>query len=124
MFFKHVRCVIFDHHEFRTLQGLLHDYKKLLKNFEFEPNTKSSTIKSMLEREFQDTIGFHIRYQKNESSLLYDTAGGGSYIEAAINSWGITEEQLLNTAAHRIKESVSRETPMYWPPHIDSLEKD
>ena len=84
---------------------------------EFEPNTKSNTITSMLEREFQDTIGFHIRYHKNDSSLVYDTAGGGSYIEAAINSWGITDK-------HRIKESVSRETPMYWPPHIDSLEKD
>jgi hypothetical protein len=124
IFFQHVRSVVFEEHELRTLQGLLTDYKTLLRNFGFETSgKKSSNIKEMLQKEFQERIGFHERFHKNESSLVYDKTAGGSYIEAAIYSWGVSDEQLVNTVARRIKDTLSEEPSMTWPPHVDELEK-
>lgn len=123
MFFQHVRMVIFEQHEPRTLQGLLSDYKNLLKNFGFDTSgKKSSTIKDMLHNEFHSQIGFHERFRKNESTLVYDTSAGGTYIEAAIYSWGVSDEQLLNTVARRLKDKLSGVSGINWPPHVDQLD--
>ena len=59
-------------------------------------------IKKLLVDEFGDTIGFHNRFEKNESTLVYDSQQG----EAAINSWGISLEQLLQNTAARINREV------------------
>lgn len=98
MCFQHARTVIFEQHELRSLQGLLSDYKNMLKNFGFEcSGTKSSTIKDMLQNEFKDKIDFHGRLHKNESTLVYDLSA-----EAAIYSWGVSDDQLINTVARRL----------------------
>ena len=89
MFFKHVRTVVLEMNEPRTLQGLLLDYNEMRKNFGFESVTQTSTIKKILQKEFKDKIGFHDRFHKNQSTIVYDTSAGGSYIEAAIYSWGV-----------------------------------
>ena len=40
LFFQHIREVIFEQNELRTLQGLLSDYKSLLSNFGFGSDEK------------------------------------------------------------------------------------
>ena len=81
MFIDHARRVIFEDHEIRTLQGLLHDYKTIVGTYGF-PTTgvKSSYMKEILLREFGVGIGFHVRAQKNQSEVVYDTTGGASYM--------------------------------------------
>ena len=54
--------------------------------------------------------------------IVYNTSTGGSYIEAAIYSWGISDEQLLNNVARRLKEKLTGDPGMSWPPHVDELE--
>ena len=47
-FFKHVRKVVVEMDELRTLQGLLMDYNKQLHNFDFDySGNRPSTIKRM-----------------------------------------------------------------------------
>ena len=51
---------------------------------------KSSYIKDILVCEFQDKIGFHSRPQKNQSEIVYVKTDGGSYIESALSSIGVS----------------------------------
>ena len=117
MSFQHVSEVIFELQEPRTLQGLLRDYDNLLNNYGFDSSEiKSATIRDMLHIEFSNTIAFHNRFQKNKSTIVYDaTVAGGNYIEVAINSWGINDEQLLQTTPRRLKDSMSKEMHINWP---------
>ena len=66
----------------------------------------SSYIKDILTREFEGKIGFHTRPQRNESDLVYDTYGGGSYIETALSSIGVSSEQLILNVAERVRNDV------------------
>ncbi|KAG0710220.1 hypothetical protein GWK47_002572 [Chionoecetes opilio] len=94
----------------------------MLRNFGMNVGVvKSCTIKTMIQEEFHDRIGFHERYQKNHSALVYDTYAGGSYAEAAINCWGVTDDQLISTVAQRINAHASQAQVMSWPPHVDEL---
>ena len=78
MFFKHVHRVILDLNELRTLQGLLLDYNNM-HNFGYDENiTKSSTIKQMIEKEFKNKTGFHDRFVKNTSTIVYNASTGGA----------------------------------------------
>ena len=60
----------------------------------------SSYVKEVLINEYGDDIGVHERLEKNKSEFLYDTNGGSNYIEAAFNSFGITDEQLILMLNH------------------------
>ena len=52
---NHVRIVIFDLYEPRTLQGLLQDFKRMLKNFGFDSNNiKFSYVKDIIKQEFEN----------------------------------------------------------------------
>ena len=48
--------VIFEDHEFRTLQGLLKDYKRVVANYGHDPQVKSSYLKELLQKEFGESI--------------------------------------------------------------------
>ena len=122
MFFRHVRTVVLEMNEPRTLQGLLVDYNQMSANFGFETVIKTSTIKQMLQNEFKDNIGFLDRFHKNQSTIVYDASAGGSYIEAAIYYWGISDEQLLNNVARRLRKKFTEEVGLSWPPRVDELE--
>eukprot|EP00794_Sanderia_malayensis_P000931 gene931-241_t len=96
----------------------------MLRNFGFDTNTtKTSTTKIMLQKEFDDKIGFHNRYHKNMSTIVYDTSSGGLFIEAAMYSWGVDNEQLLNTVARRLKNNFAGDARMSWPTRVDELEQ-
>ena len=125
LFLKHVHKVILDLNEPRTLQRLLLDYNNILHNFGYdESSTKSGTIKQMIEKEFKNKIGFHYHFVKNTSTIAYNASAGGSYIEAAINSWGVSDEQLLNTVARRLKEKLKGDASINWLPHVEELDQD
>ena len=61
IFFSHVRQVIFQDHESRTLQGLLRDYKRIISNHGHNSLVKSSYLKEILIKEYGQNIGFHER---------------------------------------------------------------
>ena len=88
LFFRHVEKVIFQEHEIRTLQSLLVEYKTIMENYNHNAfGVKSSFLKTLLIREFDGTIGFHIRSQKNESEEVYDKGNGGSMRKRPYNRW-------------------------------------
>ena len=122
MFFDHVRAVIFKEHELRSLQSLLRDYNAIISRYGFPiSGVKSSYINDILTREFEGKIGFHTRLHRNESDLVYDTSGDGSYIEAALFSIGVSSEQLVLNVAERIRNDVKSTKVLPWPPRIEEL---
>jgi len=100
IFFDHIRAVIFEEHELRSLQSLLQDYGSIISRYGFPTSgVKSSYIKEIPTREFESREGFYSRPQKNLSELVYDASGSVSYVEAALFSIGISNEQLLQNMA-------------------------
>ena len=122
LMFIQVRKVIFQDNEPRTLKGLLDDYNDLLSNHNFPKCERTSKLKSILEKEFGDVVGFHNRFQENQSSIVYDVSKGGSYIEAAINAWGISDDDLLRNVASRLRNKTKNFINLTWPPHLKHLD--
>ena len=50
--------------------------------------------------------------------------GGSSYLDAAINSTGISNEQLMKNFANRLKSDVMNTQTVSWPPKINELEEE
>ena len=123
LFLHHVRHVIFQEHELRTLQSLLNDYKCIISDYGHNSTVKSSFLKELLINEFGEGIGFHQRNQKNVSELVYDTTASGTYIGAAINSLGVSSDQLAINFASRLIEKLLDTKVVSWPPFIYELEK-
>ena len=120
--FIHVGKVSFQDNESRTLKGLLDDYNHLLSNHNFPKCERTSKLKSILEKEFGDAISFHNRFQKNQSCVVYNFSEGGSYIEAEINAWRISEDDLLCNIASRLRNKTTKFTNIAWPPHPKHLD--
>ena len=73
LFFRHVQKVILEELEIRTLQSLLKEYMKVMADYYHSAcGVKSSFLKTLLIREYGDSIGFYTRHQKNESEVVYD----------------------------------------------------
>ena len=83
-----------------------------------------SYIKSFLLGEFHDRIGFQERFQRDQSTLVYDTSFEVRYGEAAINCWGVTDDQLICIAAQLIRCHTSAPTISSWSRHVDDLVDD
>ena len=125
IFFDHIRKVIFEEHELRSLQSLLRDYSSIIAQYGFPVSgVKSSYIKDILTREFDSRIGFHSRQQRNHSDLVYDMSGGGSYIEAALSSIDISSEQLVQNVARRLRDDITSIKLVPWPPRVEELEEE
>lgn len=62
----------------------------------------------MLEKEFGDKIDFHVKFQKNQSTIVYDVSNAGSFIEAAINAWGVSQDSLINNVHRRLQSSLKK----------------
>ena len=122
LFFRHVDSIIFTEHEIRSLQSLLAEYKRIVGDYGYAVgDVKSSYLKDLLINEYQDTIGFKERCELNKSEWVYDVGGGGDYIDAAISSLGISDEQLLQNLAPRLSKKIKDTSTVPWPPHIDHL---
>ena len=124
IFFDHVRTVVFAEHELRSLQSLLRDYGSIISRYGFPTSGKSSYIKDILIREFQGKIGFHSRPQISLSEIVYDTSGGGSYVELALSSIGISSEQLVWNVAERLRDDIKSVNLVSWPPRVEELEDE
>ena len=124
MFMDHVRCVIFEEHEIRSLQSLLRDYKSIVGTYGFPiSGVKSSYVKEILLREFGDHIGFHQRLQKKQGEVVYDANGAVSYVDAAISSLGVGDQQLIENLAKRLRNDVNQTETLPWPPKVAELEQ-
>ena len=123
-FYRYVDEVIFKDHEIRTLQSLLQDYKTILRNYGYPVgDIRSSYLKELLESEYKDKIGFQERSAKKLGELVYDKKGGGDYIQYAVDSLGITDEQLIKNVVLRISKEIKETPELPWPPTIEELEK-
>ena len=124
LFFRHVQKVIFEEHEIRTLQSLPEEYVTIMENYNhIAYGVKSSFLKTLLICEYGDSIGFHVRHQKNESEVVYDKRNSSSYVEAAISCMVITDETLIKGYAKRLVKKVKERDPVFWPPTISQLEE-
>ena len=124
LFFRHVDSVIFSEREIRSLQSLLVDYKRIIREYGHHVgDVKSSYVKDMLINEYQEKIGFKERRQLNKSEWVYDVGGGGDYIEAAVSCLGISDEQLIQNVARQLSQKIKATPKMPWPPRIDHLEE-
>ena len=122
-FLKEVENKIFVEGEPTTLKQLLKEYESfLLDHGIIRTSLKTYDIKLMLEERFEERIGFHNRYRRNESTLVYDNHEGGTFLEAALNCWCVTHERLFEIAGKRLKENINNTTePMKWPLTTDEL---
>ena len=69
-------------------------------------DVKSSGVKELLIKEYQERIGFKERHERNMSNWVYDVCGGSDYIESVMYSLKITDEQLLQNAARRLSKKL------------------
>ena len=65
----------------------------------------------------------HNRYQKNESTLVLNRCRGGSFLESALNSWGLPIEDLLHNVACQVNEEAKNPLHISWPLSIANLSK-
>ena len=125
LFLRKVDEIIFTDHEIRSLQSLLQEYKDTANEYGFTVgDLKSSYLKEILVKEFGEAIGFKSRAERNRSELVFDTNGSGDYVESAMSSLGITDEQLLRNLAPRLSQKIRSEHSLNFPPRIDQLEDD
>ena len=61
---------------------------------------------------------FHERPEKNKSEFGYDTKGGGKYVEAAFNSFSITDKQLILNLAPQLSKHIKEVPPLNWYPTV------
>ena len=61
------------------------------------------------------TLGHEI----NKSEWVYDTKGGGDYIQCAVESLGISDEQLIRNVTPRISKDIKDTSTIAWPQNID-----
>ena len=115
---------IFEEHEIRTFQSLLKEYMTIMENYNHSAyGGKSSFLKTLLIREYGDSIGFHVWHDKYESELVHDKRNSSSYVEAAISCMGVTNKTLIIGCAKRLVVKVKEKDPASWPPKISQLEE-
>ncbi len=73
----------------------------------------------MLIREFEGKISFHSRPERNHSNPVYETSAGGSYVEAALSSIGVSSELLVNNVAERLRNDMKSIKSVSWPPKVE-----
>ena len=122
VFIDHVQETVFRLIEPRALTGLLIDYKNIMFDLPGEEKDyRALHIKSLLSDEFGEEIGFQNYFQKNESMLVYDRSNGGTFLESAVNSWGLNIEDLLRNVARQINTEINKLSQMPLPPTVEEV---
>ena len=122
VFIDHVQETVFRLNKPWTLTGLLIDYKNIMFDLRGEEKDyRTSYIKSLLSDEFGEEIGFQNCFQKNESTLVYDKSNGSTFLESAVNSWGLNIEDILRNLACQINTEINRLPQMPWPPTVEKV---
>ena len=120
IFAENVRKSIIEDGEIRTLKSLQNDYRLLYQSFGFDKQSHHQGIKNILTEYFGDEIQFKKRPQRNQSDIVFSKVNAGTYAEAALNCWGVEDEQLLEIAAKRLKLKLSYRRSQ-WPPLLQNL---
>ena len=81
-------------------------------------------MKDILIQEFEEDIEFHRRSQQNVSEVVYDRRAAGTYVEAALSSLGISDDQLVRNVAVRLRKQVKATNTVPWPPYVSELERE
>ena len=55
---------------------------------------------------------------------MLNRCGGDSFLEAALNSWGLLIEDLLHNVACQVNEEAKNLPHMSWPSSIANLSKE
>ena len=118
---NHIEDTIFVRNELRTLVSLLHDYNQLLRNFNFKPIERTSTLKTMMEAEFGETVGFYQGIQKNQSWTIYDKTESDTLLDAALFSFGISDDLLFKNTAKWLRSKLKGSNDIDWPPSPMSM---
>ena len=122
MMINHIKDNIFVRNELRTLVNLLHDYNQLLRNFNVEPIESTSTLITMIEAEFGETVGFYQGIQKNQSWTVYDKTESDTLLDAALFSFGISDDLLFKNTAKRLSSKLKGSNDIDWPLSPNNLE--
>ena len=56
--------------------------------------------------------------------MAANASGGGSYVEAALSSNGVSTEQLIHNVAERLREDIKQIKLVPWPPRVEELEEE
>ena len=124
LFYRYIDTVIFEQHELRTLQSLLLDYKNIVRGHGYDVgDMKSDYPKKLLVREYKEKIGFQPPSVKNKSEMVYDTLAAADYVNYAVQSLGISDEQLVKNTVKRITKRIKESPEVPWPPTVDELEQ-
>jgi len=91
MFFNHIRKVIFEEHELRSLQSLLRDYNSLISQYGFPTSgVKSSYIKTILTREFELALRKAIvKWSMTHLGVVHMLKQHSPLLESVASSWCI-----------------------------------
>ena len=114
---NHVKEVIFESNEPKSLKSLLAEYNNLLTSYNMEGITRVTTIKEMLQEEF------HERIHKNKM-IVYNKAECSPFIDVALHSFGISDEQLIYNVSTRLHPKCKNASNMEWPPFVSHLKDE
>ena len=80
---------------------------------------KCSYVKEVLIKGYRDDVGLHQRAERNKNEFMYCTIGGGNYVEASFNSFGITDAQLILNLAPRLSKHIKEIPQLLWCPTVE-----
>ena len=118
---NHVKEVIFVSNEPISLKSLLDDYNNLLTSYNMERITRVTTIEGMLQEEFGDKIGFHERLY-NKSMIVCNKSESGTFIDAGLHSFRISDEQFIYNVAKRLHSKYKGMTSLCFTLHEGNQE--
>ena len=78
-------------------------------------------LKKLLITEYNDSIGFKQRNVKNKSVCA--VGGGFEYMDDAMSSLGICDEELIQHLAPRLLIKIRETHSLQWSPQNEQLEK-
>lgn len=84
--------------------------------------SNSINFKDSSSKRFWRKIGFHNRFQKNQSCIVYDITKERKYIKSLINSSWILDDELLRNVADRLQNTIKNFNSLTCSPRLNCLE--
>ena len=82
---------------------------------------ESSYVKEVLFKEYGDDVGFLERPEKSKREFVYGIKDGVNYMEAAFDSFGITDEQLILKLPPRLSKHINEVPLLNWCPTVEQF---
>lgn len=115
-----------------TLCDILFQYEEFQRDMDIYTNEirdssdnrcEIKSLRAKLQLHFGDEIGFHLRYRRNESSIVYFKKHGGAYVESALNCSNVTSSLIANmsTNLHNLHKDSDA---IPWPSEVLNLKEN